>query len=163
MFEVVDLSASRGPEPDTVARVEAIYAARTPPDTGALVPPSHVEAFAAGLSRGAASHVIPRAQQRWWRCPCGDGLPEPCVHAVLYGRVADRALVALVPASYFDIRPDGGISPVSIGVERIEDIDEAIRGLDQVGQPGLATMLMVWMEMGLRDALTVALGERARA
>lgn len=162
MFDVVDLSAPPVPATaDVYARVEAIYAARKPPASAILVLRPQIEAIAAGLTRGAASHVIPRANQRWWTCPCREGTPEPCPHAVLYGRVEDRNLVAFVPGSYFDVLPSGNVAPVSIAVENIGDLDAVIRGLDDVGQPGLATMLMVWLEMGLRDALTVALGKRA--
>lgn len=164
MFDVVDLSAPPAPATaDVHARIEAIYAARKPPAAAIVVLRPQIEAIAAGLTRGAASHVIPHASQRWWTCPCGEGTTEPCPHAVLYGRVVDRNLIAFVPASYFDVQPSGNISPVSIAVENIGDLDAVIRGLDDVGQPGLATMLLVWLEMGLRDTLTVALSERARA
>ena len=164
MFDVVDLSEPRAPTPDVADRVEAIYAQRKPPDTGVFVDHALIGKVAAGLMHGAGSHVIPHAQQRWWRCPCGGGeAREACPHAVCYGRVQDRDVIAFISASYFDVRPDGCVVPVTIGVECVDDIDVAARGLDQVGQPGLATMLMAWLEMGLRDALIVALGERARA
>lgn len=160
MFEFVDLSAaSPAPTADVHARVEAIYAVRRPPTSATLVFRPHVELAAAGFTRVQNSHVIAFADQRWWTCPC----TEDCPHAVLYGRVEGRNLIALVPASYFDVPADRPLAPVVIVVDSLDNIDEVIRGLDQVGQPGLATMLLVWLELGLRDALTGALAERANA
>ncbi len=160
MFDVVDLSTASAPvTAGARARAAAVYAARRTPKSVICVPRPQIEEIAAGLTGG---YVIPRVNQRWWACPCGTEVGDPCPHAVLYGRVEDRSLIAVMPASYFDV-PADRVAPVILVVDRVEDIDAVIRGLDQAGQSGLATMLLAWLELGLRDALTVALADRASA
>ena len=51
---------------------------------------------------------------------------------------------------------------VAVNAGSVADIDAIPQGIEAAGRPGLATMLMVWFEMGLRDTLTVALS-RAEA
>lgn len=163
MIEVVDHTepAAGGVSAAVRARVDEILRTRVSPTRGYLIAPALVGGLLAAPGYGA---IIAPADQRWWRCPCNQGGTR-CPYAVLYGRVQGAARVGLAPAVHFEeparARVDG-VEIVAVNAGSVADIDAIPQGIEAAGRPGLATMLMVWFEMGLRDTLTVALG-RAEA
>lgn len=166
MIEVVDATQPRGISDDVAARVQEIFRTRVQPTRGYILVP---DMLSGRLASPAYGGVIAVADQRWWRCPCSR-TGDPCPYAVLYGRVSARPRVGLAPAVCFaeSVQPTppaaiaagasshhADIAVFTVG--SLTDLDQIPASVEAAGRPGLATMLMAWFELGLRDTLTVAL------
>lgn len=156
MIEVVDATTSTsGVTAAQIARAQEILRVHAAPKRGYFIMP-------ATLSMVLAANLVPADQQHWWRCPCASAGAGGCPHAVLYGRVTGRARIGFTPTTCFEepglplAEASANIMAFSIGT--MHDLDALPDGVAACGRPGLATMLRVWFELGLRDTLIVALG-----